>query len=76
MTYTSQPQVWKNGAVAFAGDFINGLTSATEVAGLCVADIDLNGTSDFLEFYLGMPTGATALKGTIASTFVHVVEVF
>jgi hypothetical protein len=76
MTYTSQPQVWKNGANLFAGEFINGLTGATEVAGICIADVDMNGTSDYLEFYLGMPTGATALKGTIASTFIHIVEIY
>lgn len=76
MTYTVQPYIYKNGALAFAGVFINGLSACTESGGEVCADVDMNGTSDYLEFYISMPSGATALKGANASTFVHIEEIY
>lgn len=67
-TETCQAIIYKNGADAFEGPYMSGVSSASFNSQMSV-DITMNGSTDYLEGNVYLPSGVTTLVGGIKSTF-------
>lgn len=64
---TPEAKIFKNSALEIAGPFINGLNAAyvSQTSGL----VFLNGSTDYVEGFVELPTGVTVYNGTASLTF-------
>jgi len=63
-----QAMVYKNGSVTLNGTYL-GAGSVGIVNSLVAGSVDLNGTSDYVEFYVYVPSGITAISGSAVITY-------